>query len=118
MRALLHAATMLFLAVTGPAFGQDAAPLLFRVIGPRDEVTIGVTEVEFRTMGQQSGVEQLARKLLSDGQLTVWRYTVGRAPDGTTRLVATDRIAILRSDAFRIEPYRAALPVVNPPPAP
>jgi hypothetical protein len=117
-RALLRAATVFYLVATVPAFGQDGAPLLFRVIGPRDEVTIGMSQAEFNTIGQQPGAERLARKLVSDGQLTAWRYVVGRAPDGTTRMAATDRIAILRSDALRIEPYRAALPVANPPATP
>jgi hypothetical protein len=104
-------------AQTAPPAANSAvaAPLLFRVVGPRDEVTIGLTAAEFSALGSAQGVERIARKLVSDGQLTAWQYTVTRAPDGSTRFATTRRIAILRNDTLRIEPYSAALPVAAPP---
>ena len=98
-----------------PAVAQNAAPRLFRVIGPKDEVTIGLTAAEFDSLGSAPGVERLARKLVADGQLTAWQYVVGRGPDGATRYVTTRRVAILRNDMLRIEPYAASLPVSAPP---
>ena len=98
-----------------PALAQSAAPQLFRVVGPKDEVMIGLTAAEFDSLGGIPGVERLARKLVADGQVTAWQYVVGRGPDGATRYVATRRIAILRSDTLRIEPYSATLPVSPPP---
>lgn len=99
-----------------PGLPPEAEPLLFRVIGPRDDVTVGLTAAEFAAIGSALGVERLARKLSVDGQLTAWRYAVGRAPDGTTQFVAAGRVAILRHDALRIESYLPALPVASPPP--
>jgi hypothetical protein len=108
--ALLLAA----LAVSGPAFA-DPSTQLFKIVGPRDDVTIGLTQTELDAMGSGAGVERLARKLVADGQVTAWRYTVGRAPDGSTRYGASGKVAILRNDTLRIEPYTAALPVAPPP---
>ena len=36
-------------------------------------------------------------------------------PDGSTRYAAAGKVAILRNDTLRIEPYAAALPVAAPP---
>lgn len=112
----LAAASMFLVLAAASAMAQDTAPLLFRVVGAKDEVTIGLTPSDFAAMGGAPGVERLARKLVADGQLTAWQYAVGRGPDGATRYVATKRIAVLRNDALRIEPYTAAIPVSPPPP--
>lgn len=101
------------------ARAQAPSPHLFKVIGPRDEVTIGLTEAELQRLDpaetNRPEVERLARALVANGQVTAWHYAVGRAPDGGTRFSATGRIAILRHDALRIEPYTASLPVAPPP---
>ena len=70
---------------------------------------------ELNGMGQGVPVERIARKLVADGQLTAWRYAVGRAPDGSTRFAANGKVAILRNDTLRIEPYTAPLPIAPPP---
>lgn len=106
-------------AFASPAFAQNATvqsatPQLFRIVGSSGEVTIGLTDAEFAAMGHGSGVERLARKLVAEGQLTAWQYVVGRGPDGATRYVTTRRIALLRNDTMRIEPYATALPVSAP----
>ncbi|MDB5414081.1 MAG: hypothetical protein JWR10_2416 [Rubritepida sp.] len=97
------------------AAAQGVGVKLFKVIGPRDEVTIGLTEAELAGLGAGPEVERIARALVANGQLTAWQYSVGRAPDGTTRYATTRRIAVLRSDSLRVEPYAAALPVAPPP---
>lgn len=107
----------LALGPLAPAMAQGGPTQLFRIVGARDEVVVGLTPAEFDGMGSAPGVERLARKLVADGQLTAWQYVVTRSPDGTTRYATTRRIAILRNDTTRIEPYTAALPV-SPPPAP
>lgn len=108
---LLLAAPLL---AAGRAMAQDA-PTLLRIVGPRDEVIIGLTAAELERMGSGPAVERLARTLVAQGQVTAWQYVVGRAPDGTTRLATSRRIAILRNDALRVEPYAPALPVAAPP---
>lgn len=99
----------------GTAAAQAPAVRLFKVVGPRDEVTIGLTEAELASLGTGPDVERIARTLVAQGQLTAWHYVVGRAPDGTTRFATARRIAVMRHESLRIEPYTAALPVAPPP---
>lgn len=103
------------LALALPAAAQDAGVMLFRVVSQRDEIIIGLTPAELAAMGSGPEAERIARKLAADGQVGAWRYAVGRATDGSTRYAASGRIAILKQDTYRIEPYRAAIPVVPPP---
>ncbi|WP_043361506.1 hypothetical protein [Belnapia sp. F-4-1] len=110
-----HLAGLGLALLPGLAAAQGGEVSLFKVVGPRDEVTIGLTEAELARLGGGPAVERLARALVAEGQVTAWRYAVGRAPDGATRFAATGRVAILRSESLRIEPYAAALPVAPPP---
>lgn len=110
-------AAFVLMHLTSGAVAQTTPPQLFRVVGAREEVTIGVTAAEFAALGGTPSVARLAQALVADGQITAWQYVVGRGPDGATRYVTNRRIAILRHDAMRIEPYAAALPV-SPPPVP
>ncbi|MBR0670923.1 hypothetical protein [Neoroseomonas soli] len=111
----LMLAAPLFAAVARPAAAQSPSVMLFRVVSPRDEIFIGLTPAELDAMGTGPEVERIARKLVADGQVGAWRYAVGRAPDGSTRFAAIGRIAILRQETYRIEPYMPALPVAPPP---
>lgn len=90
---------------------------LLKVVGPRDEVTVGFTEAELAALGAGGGpaVERVARALVAQGQVTAWQYVVGRAPDGSTRFATSRKIAVMRNEALRIEPYAASLPVAPPP---
>jgi len=104
-----------------PASGQGApqgaprpAVRLFRVVGPRETVTIGVTEAELSAWGSGEPVTVLAERLVAAGQVTVWAYAVGRAADGSLAMVPRGRTAILGSDTLRIEPYASAQPVIAP----
>lgn len=103
-------------ALFAPALrAQTAGPRLSKVVDPRGEVTIGLTEAELQHLDPAGmnapKVKRLARALVANGQITAWRYAVARAPDGGTRSAVTERIAIRRHDALRIEPYAAAPPV-------
>lgn len=109
------AASLPLAGLASTASAQPSAVQLFRIVTPRDEVIIGLTEAELNSLGTGPGVERIARRLVAEGQITAWRYIVGRAPDGSTRLGTTARVAIMRQDSYRIEPYSAALPVAPPP---
>jgi hypothetical protein len=109
------ALTMPALLLALPATAQAPAVSLFRVVSPKDDIIIGLTGPELDALGSGSGAERIARRLAAEGQIGAWRYVVGRAPDGSTRHVASGRIAILRQDTYRIEPYSPALPVAPPP---
>ena len=103
------------LLLPAAAGAQEAAVSLFRLIGPRDEVIIGLTPAELQRLGSGPAVERIARALVAEGQITAWHYGVGRAADGSTRFATSRRVAVLRSDTLRVEPYAAALPVAAPP---
>ncbi|SHJ30547.1 hypothetical protein SAMN02745194_02256 [Roseomonas rosea] len=113
--ALTIAAALAMPALVMPALAQEAGVRLFKVVSPRDEVTIGLTAAELSALGSGPEVERIARKLVADGQLTVWLYAVGRAPDGSTRYAALRRVALMRNETLRIEPVTPALPVAPPP---
>ena len=107
---------LLPLAYSAIAQAQTAPEvLLFQVTGVRDDIIIGLTPAELATLGSGPEAERIGRRLAETGQVGAWRYNVGRAPDGSTRLAATGRISILRNESLRIQAYRAALPVVAPP---
>jgi hypothetical protein len=103
------------LALALPARAQSAPVQLFQIRLQRGEVMIGLTPAELAALGAGPPVERIARRIAEAGQLTAWRYQVSRAPDGTTRLAARDRVAVLRQEALLVEPYAPALPVAAPP---
>jgi hypothetical protein len=103
------------LLVALPVAAQPAPVMLFRVVSQRDEIIIGLTPAELDALGSGAEAERIARRLAAEGQIGAWRYVVGRAPDGSTRHVSPGRIAIMRQDTYRIEPYTPALPVAPPP---
>lgn len=88
---------------------------LFRVVTMQEDVLVGLTPEELALLGSGPEVERLARRIATEGQLTAWRYVVARGSDGSMRLVARHRVAVLRQDALMVEPYAAALPVSPPP---
>ncbi len=117
-RAALRFVPGLLLLAAAPAAAQTEPPVrLFRIQLSRGEVTIGLTPAELAALGSGPEVERIARRIAEAGQLTAWRYLVGRGPDGATRFMARERVAVLRQEALMVEPYTATLPVA-PPPAP
>jgi hypothetical protein len=97
--------------------GAQASPAvqLFQVRTQRGEVLLGFTPQQLAALGSGPEVERIARRIAEAGQVTAWRYAVGRAPDGSTRLATRDKVAVMRQEAVTVEPYRPALPVVPPP---
>lgn len=97
------------------AAAADDAVILLQVVGPRGNVLIGPAAQELKAWGRGEAVAVVAERLIAAGTITVWHYAVGRAADGSLGLQARERIALLRNEAIRIEPYRAEHPVVPPP---
>jgi hypothetical protein len=87
---------------------------LFRVISPKDDVTIGVTATELQGLAGGSDVEKLARHLVADGQMTVWQYAVRHAKDGSLEQGPLRQVSILKNDTLRIEPYATTQHVAAP----
>jgi hypothetical protein len=101
------AAQALGLAMLTSAALAQGAPALFKIVTPKDEVVIGVAGTD---------VDTLAKRLVADGQITVWQYAVHKAASGDLEQTPLRRIAILRQDTLRIEPYTSPLKVVPLPP--
>ena len=75
---------------------------------------IGLTSEELRAFGSAPDLDNLARHLAADGQITVWQYAVKHDPSGNLQQAPLRRIAIFKNDTLRIEPYSTPLPVVPP----
>jgi hypothetical protein len=96
------------------AAAQDKTVKLFKVVSPKDETVVGVTETELRSYGPDGDIDNLTKRIASAGQLTLWQYVARKGNDGELRLHPAQRIGIFAAGTVRIEPYKAALPVIPP----
>jgi hypothetical protein len=87
---------------------------LFKVVSPKDDVIIGLSQAEAEALGAGEVLSNLARRLADHGQITVWQFAPRKGTNGDLELAGLRRIAIMKSDAIRIEPYKAAIRVVPP----
>ncbi|WP_119420792.1 hypothetical protein [Desertibaculum subflavum] len=87
---------------------------LFKVISAKDDIVIGLSTDEATALGRGAVLDVLAQRLADHGQITVWQFATRKAADGQLELAALRRVAIMKSEAIRIEPYKAALRVVPP----
>ena len=106
LRALAVAVFALWIG--GIAQGQQMSIKLFKVITAKDEVEIGLPEEQLRSFGPAGDVENLANRLVSAGQITVWQYAVRRAADGSLEHAPLKQVAIFKADTLRIEPFNPA----------
>ena len=74
-------AALLIAALSTPALAQDAVKL-FKIITQKDEVVIGLTSAELSALGSGPELDQLAKHLATDGQMTVWQYAVHKDQSG------------------------------------
>ncbi|WP_439574689.1 hypothetical protein [Phreatobacter sp.] len=87
---------------------------LFKVVGPRDEIFIGLLTAELQALGGGSHAEAISRKVASEGQMTVWRYAVSRGPDGALVMAPVAQVGIFAAGIMRIEPYSTSYAVLAP----
>jgi hypothetical protein len=115
---LPHAmAAVLFAAgFSGSGAAQGAADVkLFKVITSRDEIVIGVTAKELEALGGGTEVERLARRLVDAGQMTFWQYATRKnATSGDLQQAPLRKVAVLKSESLRIEPYATSLAILPP----
>src|SRR5262249_43454825 len=104
------------LLLTGYAFAAAAQEQvkLFKIVTAKDEIIIGLTNDELRGLGPAADLDNLAQRLASAGQITVWQYVVGRDQGGNLQQAPRQRVAVFKTDTLRIEPYTSPLPVVPP----
>lgn len=87
---------------------------LFKVISAKDDIIIGLSQAEAEALGRGAVLDNLAQRLADHGQITVWQFSTRKAADGQLELAALRRVAIMKSEAVRIEPYKASIRVVAP----
>ena len=116
--ALRHAAAAVLFVVSFAATAAAQAPgdvKLFKVITSRDEIVIGVTAKELEALGGGAEVERLARRLVDAGQMTFWQYATRKnATSGDLQQAPLRKVAVLKSESLRIEPYATPLAIVPP----
>lgn len=88
---------------------------LYRVVTIGGDLLLGLTGPELEALGAGPEAERLARHIVDRGGVVAWRYDPIRSAEGGVRLVAQDRVAVLRQDALLIEAYETALPIAPPP---
>jgi hypothetical protein len=111
MRRIVSAAVCVLVSLLVwplPAIAQQPSVKLFKVISAKDEVVIAVSDAELRSWGPKPDIDNLAQHLVDAGQLTAWQYAVKHDTDGTLVQAPLKRIAILKSDSLRIEPFNPA----------
>lgn len=104
---------LLILSQIVPAMAKDEMKL-FKIVGAKDEVVIGLTAAEAAKLGAGPDLDNLAQHLAANGQMTVWRYAVRKDQKGELQQAPLSRIAIFKHDTPRIEPYTTPLPVIAP----
>ncbi len=101
---------------SGTAAAQDGAGIkLFKMVTAKDEVVIGIGDQELRSFGARPDVDNLAEHLVAAGQITAWQYAVKKAADGSLVQAPLKRVAVLKSDTLRIEPFNPAPLKILPP---
>jgi hypothetical protein len=114
MRTRAGIVAALMIAATFAVAVADDQVKLFKVVSQKDEVVIGLTAEELHGLGTGPDLDNLARHLAADGQMTVWQYAVRKDPSGNLQQAPLKRIAIFRNDTLRLEPYATPLGIVPP----
>lgn len=92
-----------------PALATDKVSL-FKVVTPRDEIVIGLSDDEMsRIEGRNAG--GVAKLLATNGAMTAWQYTVRRTKTGMLEQVPLRVIGLMANDSLRVEPYVSPLRV-------
>lgn len=87
---------------------------LFKVVGPRDEIFIGLLTVELEALGGSSPAEAISKKVATDGQMTVWQYSVRRGDGGALVMAPVAKVGVFAAGVLRIEPYATSYQVLTP----
>ena len=87
---------------------------LFKLVGPKDEVVVGLTADELRGFGSAPDLDNLAQHLATAGEMSVWQYAVRKGQDGNLQQAPLKRVAVFKNDTMRIEPYATPLPIIAP----
>lgn len=93
-----------------PALATDKVSL-FKVISARDEIVIGMTDGQMAQL-EARNAGGVAKRLVSEGTMTVWQYAVRKAEAGALEQAPLRQVGLLSNDALRVEPYTTPLKIV------
>jgi len=118
MRGALLALALLLPGVAAAEATSTLPPppvvTLLRLVGPLEDVLIGVTDAEVAQMGGGPPAERVMIALRLYGSLSAWWYRPARGPDGALRYATWLRIPILREAVQRVEVFTPPLAVAPP----
>jgi hypothetical protein len=103
-----------FAAIMSAAAAEGVS--LFKIVTPKDEMFVGLTNADIAHLGTGSAVEQLSKKIAADGQMTIWQYGVKHDADGKLVFGPIGKVSVFAAGVVRIEPYKAAYDVLAPAP--
>lgn len=86
------------------------AEMLFKVVTDKDEIIVGLNDIELREMGGDAA--GLARTLASKGTLSLWQYSVKQAKDGERQMAPLQKIGLLAHASIRVEPHKQPFQVL------
>jgi hypothetical protein len=98
---------------SGMAVAQTTIKL-FKVVTPKDEIVIGLSQEDLRKLGPAPDLDNLAQHLASAKQMTAWQYAVQRGADGQLEHAPLRRVALFANEALRLEPYSPAYRIAPP----
>ena len=93
---------------------QDTRVSLFKIITVNDEIIIGLTADELKSLGGTDAAA-VAHALAQKGDLPAWQYNVKRGPGGDLQQAPSARIGLIASTSVRVEPYSTTYPVLPHP---
>ena len=96
--------------IAHPALATDKVSL-FKVISARDEIVIGMTDEQMSKL-EARNAGGVAKRLVSDGTMTVWQYAVRKAEAGALEQAPLRQVGLMSNDALRVEPYTTPLKIV------
>jgi hypothetical protein len=105
---------LVFASIGDRASAQSAEVSLFKVVGAKDDVIVGLTGEELAKFGPGAPLDVFATELQRRGQMPVWQYASTRGAQGELVMSPVQRIVILYPGTARIEPYKPSLKVVPP----
>ena len=107
LQSLIFAALTMLTVPAATAIADEIKISLFKVVTVKDEIVIGLSSEETRTIGG-SDAGAIAHALAQKGDLTAWQYNVHRGPNGELQMTPSAKIALLAHASLRIEPYSTA----------
>ena len=103
MSTVVNSVTFTVLTVICGTFSTTVmAETLFKIITVKDEIVVGLSDVELRDLGGDAG--GIAKAIASKGALSLWQYAVTQK-DGERFVAPRQKIGVLANSSLRVEPY-------------